>query len=418
MESWIASMLDHIGDARRRARLEPAADVHELAHARPARPPRGAARAGGPGLGRRDAHARRPRRGRAASSPATTRIRTTPTSCGSRRTTSSYERAARRRGRPVLRLPPRAARPPRRPGRDDHRVRRAHLARRRPPRPARARPGRPLRAGGAARSTPTCCATSRRRATPAACSSSGSTSGSSSPGTRSTSSSRRDRRQLWRNDLTNEEHFGVVAAEPGIAAGGRPRRRRRRVGGQRQPGDRRVATARCARCARSRTSSTSTCGCVLADDESWREHPITIGIDVRAGREPRPARPTRACSREPTSRWSSAPRTAELLQAAWWEPTRIRYGLGSGYIDVDRADMEPRQRRLGRTAADPEPAADACRRPARRGRSSCTRSRACRSAPATRCRRLRRSARSWPPEDRWSRCGCRGRCWASPTRRA
>jgi hypothetical protein len=24
-----------------------------------------------------------------------------------------------------------------------------------------------------------------------------------------------DRRQLWRNDLTNEEFFGVVAAEPG-----------------------------------------------------------------------------------------------------------------------------------------------------------------------------------------------------------
>jgi hypothetical protein len=31
---------------------------------------------------------------------------------------------------------------------------------------------------------------------------------------------------------------------------------------------------------------------------------------------------------------------AELLQAAWWEPTRIRYGLGSGYIDVEPEDME------------------------------------------------------------------------------
>ena len=61
MESWLASMLDYTADARRQAGLEPAADVHELAHARPARPPRGAARAGGPRLGRR--HPRRGDRG-------------------------------------------------------------------------------------------------------------------------------------------------------------------------------------------------------------------------------------------------------------------------------------------------------------------------------------------------------------------
>jgi hypothetical protein len=35
------------------------------------------------------------------------------------------------------------------------------------------------------------------------------------------------------------------------------------------------------------------------------------------------------------------PEDAQLLQAAWWEPTRIRYGLGFGYIDVDKADMNP-----------------------------------------------------------------------------
>jgi hypothetical protein len=34
------------------------------------------------------------------------------------------------------------------------------------------------------------------------------------------------------------------------------------------------------------------------------------------------------------------PEDAELLQAAWWEPTRIRYGLGREYFDVDPADME------------------------------------------------------------------------------
>jgi hypothetical protein len=35
------------------------------------------------------------------------------------------------------------------------------------------------------------------------------------------------------------------------------------------------------------------------------------------------------------------PEDATLLQAAWWEPTRVRYGLGRGYIDVDEADMKP-----------------------------------------------------------------------------
>jgi hypothetical protein len=36
------------------------------------------------------------------------------------------------------------------------------------------------------------------------------------------------------------------------------------------------------------------------------------------------------------------PEHAQLFQAAWWDPTRIRYGpLGRGYIDVDPADLEP-----------------------------------------------------------------------------
>ena len=35
------------------------------------------------------------------------------------------------------------------------------------------------------------------------------------------------------------------------------------------------------------------------------------------------------------------PHDAQLLQAAWWEPTRIRYGLGHGYMKVDPAEMKP-----------------------------------------------------------------------------
>ncbi len=94
---------------------------------------------------------------------------------------------AGRQGRPVRGLPARAARPPRGPGRDDHRVRAADRDRDRPPRAARPRPGRAFRGGRRGQH--------RRHAvrhppgglSPAGSSSSGPTSGSSSPGTRSTS---------------------------------------------------------------------------------------------------------------------------------------------------------------------------------------------------------------------------------------
>src|SRR5262249_16439185 len=35
------------------------------------------------------------------------------------------------------------------------------------------------------------------------------------------------------------------------------------------------------------------------------------------------------------------PEDAELFQAAWWEPTRVRYGLDGAYVPVDQAEMQP-----------------------------------------------------------------------------
>ena len=164
MESWLASMLDHLADARAaRGWSRPLTFTNWLT-VDPLEHPRGAAGAGGPRLGRRHAPARHRARGRAASSPATTPIRTTPTSCA-----CEYRTTARaRQVDPYPAYLRDAARAPRRSGGDDHRVRRAERPRRRAPRPARARPGRPLRAARPGASTPTCCATSRRRATPAA----------------------------------------------------------------------------------------------------------------------------------------------------------------------------------------------------------------------------------------------------------
>ena len=77
----------------------------------------------------------------------------------------------------------------------------------------------------------------------------------------------------------------------------------------------------------------------LADEESWRKDPITIGIDLREGSNGGlPGHP--GVFPDADVALVVGPEEAELLQAAWWEPTRIRYGLGSEYFDVDRADME------------------------------------------------------------------------------
>jgi hypothetical protein len=149
-----------------------------------------------------------------------------------------------------------------------------------------------------------------------------------------------DRRQLWRNDLTNEEFFGVIAAEPGsepavvldgkddewdsngselIAESDGPVREVRAVK------DEQYLYLRLR----------------LDQPESWRERPITVGLDIRPGGN-------RGLPNHPGV-FPSADAAlvierdqAQLFQAAWWEPTRLQYGpLGAGYIDVDRDDLKP-----------------------------------------------------------------------------
>jgi hypothetical protein len=148
-----------------------------------------------------------------------------------------------------------------------------------------------------------------------------------------------DRRQLWRNDLTNEEFFGVVAAEPGhdpvvvldgdddewesngsqvIAESTGPVREVRAV----------------------KDEQSLYLRLRLDADESWKEDPITVGLDVRpGGNKGLPGHV--GVFEEADAAVVVGPEDAQLLQAAWWEPTRIRYGLGFGYVDVDKADMKP-----------------------------------------------------------------------------
>jgi hypothetical protein len=148
-----------------------------------------------------------------------------------------------------------------------------------------------------------------------------------------------DRRQLWRNNLTNEEHFGVIASEPGSqpvvtldgddeewAANGS------QVIAESRGAVREVRAVKDEQYFYLRLR--------LDAPESWREQPITVGLDVRDGENRGlPDRP--GVFPEADVALVIGPDDAELLQAAWWEPTRVRYGLGRNFIDVDPDDMEP-----------------------------------------------------------------------------
>jgi hypothetical protein len=147
-----------------------------------------------------------------------------------------------------------------------------------------------------------------------------------------------DRRQLWRNDLTNEEFFGVVAAEPGtkpvVSLDGKDdewETNGSQVIAESRGPVREVRAVKDEQFLYLRLR--------LDEDESWRQQPVTVGLDVRPGaNRGLPGHP--GVFPEADVAVVVGPEDAELLQAAWWEPTRIRYGLGSGYIKVDPSEMK------------------------------------------------------------------------------
>jgi hypothetical protein len=79
----------------------------------------------------------------------------------------------------------------------------------------------------------------------------------------------------------------------------------------------------------------------LDPSESWRDHPITIGLDTRPrGNRGSPNQPGVFPSADVAL--VVGPDRAQLFQAAWWEPTRLLYGpLGLGYIKIDPAELKP-----------------------------------------------------------------------------
>jgi hypothetical protein len=147
-----------------------------------------------------------------------------------------------------------------------------------------------------------------------------------------------DRRQLWRNDLTNEEYFGVVAAEPGsepvVLLDGSDDEWE--TNGSQVIAESR-GTVREVRAVKDEQFLYLRLR--LEQDESWREEPITVGLDVRPGGN-RGLPGHLGVFPEADAAIVVGPDHAELYQAAWWEPTRIRYGLGLGFVQVDPAEME------------------------------------------------------------------------------
>jgi hypothetical protein len=148
-----------------------------------------------------------------------------------------------------------------------------------------------------------------------------------------------DRRQLWRNDLTNEEHFGLVASEPGsepvVVLDGKDDEWEGNGSQVIAESDGEVREVRAVK-----DEQYLYLRLLLDDEESWREHPVTVGIDVRPGENGGLPGHDGVFPEADVAVVVGPGDAAELLQAAWWEPTRVRYGLGNGYVQVDAAEME------------------------------------------------------------------------------
>jgi hypothetical protein len=148
-----------------------------------------------------------------------------------------------------------------------------------------------------------------------------------------------DRRQLWKNDLTNEKFFGLVSAEPGtepvVVLDGSDdewEENGSQVIAESEGPVREVRAVKDERALYLRL--------LLDEPESWKDDPVTVGIDVRPGENGGLPGSDGVYPEADVAVVVGPDDEAELLQAAWWEPTRVRYGLGYGYIDVDPADME------------------------------------------------------------------------------
>src|SRR3954447_17753748 len=146
----------------------------------------------------------------------------------------------------------------------------------------------------------------------------------------------RDRRQLWRNVLTNEEQFGVVSAEPGkkpaVTLDGRDREWKRNkadvlVRASRGP----VREIRA-------VGDDAYLHLLVRSDA--RRRPLTLGLDVRPGSNKGLPGTKNAFPQADVAITLGRGHQATITQAAWADPLLNQYGLGLHIVPVNAADLK------------------------------------------------------------------------------
>lgn len=144
-------------------------------------------------------------------------------------------------------------------------------------------------------------------------------------------------RAMWRNVFTNEEHFGIIAAEPGpsdlVVLDGREDEWANvaSIGhGTRSVGD--VAATSDAENVYLRIKVTP---------ELWRRKRLVIGLDGRPGGNRGLPDLPRVDSEAEMAVVIEPGGEARMYHAGWIETLGLRYGINKGYIPTNRADVLP-----------------------------------------------------------------------------
>jgi hypothetical protein len=144
-------------------------------------------------------------------------------------------------------------------------------------------------------------------------------------------------RALWRNVFTNEEHFGIIAAEPGprdlVVLDGRD--------GEWANVPSIGAGTRSVRDVAATSDAENVYLRLAVSPQLWARKRIVIGLDARpGGNRGLPGLPgvdpgaEMAVAIEPGGE-------ARMYHAGWIEPLGLRYGINKGYIPTNRTDVLP-----------------------------------------------------------------------------
>jgi hypothetical protein len=147
------------------------------------------------------------------------------------------------------------------------------------------------------------------------------------------------RRQLWRNDLTNEEHFGLVSMEPGT----RPTMTLDGQDGDWQRSNSQMLVESRGPVQELRATHDEEYLWLrlrLQRPDVWQKTPITLGFDVRPGGNR--GLPGTSIDPDADVALTIGPgNRAHIVEAASIDPAAYLYGLRDGYLKVDRAALQP-----------------------------------------------------------------------------